>query len=75
MITYRCYLLDDEGRIKRFELMDCPTDAVALEKAAQRLATCGYPMIEVWDKGRRVGTVSHSREHLERKVEEPEQRA
>jgi hypothetical protein len=65
MTAYRCYLLGEDGKIKRYEVIESPTDAAVLEEAEQRLATCGYPAIEVWEKTRRIGIVSHSKDHLE----------
>jgi hypothetical protein len=35
-----------------------------LQEAKRRLATCEHPMIEVWDKARRVGIVGHSKDHV-----------
>ena len=55
--AYRCYLLGEDGKIKRSEIIECPTDAAALKEAERRLATCGYPKIEVWDKAQRIGIV------------------
>jgi hypothetical protein len=57
MTTYRFYMLGDDGKIRLAEAIDCLTDDAALEAAERRLATCGHPAIEVWDRGRRVGTV------------------
>jgi len=39
MIAYRCYLLDDDGHIRNSQVIECQTDAAALEAAARRLAT------------------------------------
>jgi hypothetical protein len=55
MIAYRCYLLDEGDKIKGVEIIECPTDAAALEEAGRRLAQHGCPAIEVWDKERYVG--------------------
>jgi hypothetical protein len=57
MTAYRCYLIAEDGKIKGAEVIQCPTDAAALEQAQRRLAGCGYPMIEVWHKAQRIGIV------------------
>lgn len=59
MTAYRYYLLGEDGKINLAEVVECPTDAAALEMAERRLASCGYPAIEVWDRGRRLGSVGH----------------
>ena len=64
MIAYRCYLLGEDDKIKRAEVIECPTDAAALQEAERRLATCERPAIEVWDKARRVGIVGHSKDYV-----------
>lgn len=56
MLTYRCYSLGQDGKIKSAEVVECPTDAAALEEAERRLATSEYPSIEVWQQARLVGT-------------------
>ena len=63
MIAYRYYLLDGDGHIRNLEVVECPTDAAALEEAERRLATADCPAIEVWDQARRVGTVGQARGH------------
>ena len=63
MIAYRCYLLDEDGHIKNVQVIECATDAAALEAAQRRLAAADCPAIEVWDKARRVGTIGHARGH------------
>jgi hypothetical protein len=68
MIAYRCYLLGEDGKIKRAEVIECSTDAAALEEAERRLETCGYSEIEVWDKGRRIGIVENSKGNYESSV-------
>ena len=60
MIAYRCYFLGEDDKIKGFEIIECASDAAALEEAERRLATCGYPAIEVWDRGRYIGEVGAS---------------
>ena len=60
MIAYRCYFLGEDDKIKGFEIIECASDAAALEEAERRLATCGYPAIEVWDRGRYIGKVGDS---------------
>ena len=62
MIAYRCYLLGEDDKIKSAEVIECPTDAAALQEAERRLATYERPAIEVWDKARRVGIVGHSKD-------------
>jgi phosphatidylserine/phosphatidylglycerophosphate/cardiolipin synthase-like enzyme len=64
MIAYRCYLLGEDDKIKSAEVIESATDAAALQEAKRRLATCEHPMIEVWDKARRVGIVGHSKDHV-----------
>jgi len=64
MTAYRCYFLGRDDKIKSAEVIECPTDAAALQEAEGRLATSKYPVIEVWDKARRVGTVGHSKDHI-----------
>jgi len=61
MTTYRYYLLGDDGKISRADVVECPSDAAALEMAEQRLPNCGYPAIEIWDRGRRIGIVGHEK--------------
>ena len=61
MTIYRCYMLGNDGRICLAEAIDCLTDDAALEAAKRRLATCGHPEIEVWDRERRVGSVGSSK--------------
>ena len=60
MIAYRCYLLGEDGKIKGAEIIECATDAAALDEAERRLAADEYPAIEVWDMARRVGLVGCS---------------
>jgi hypothetical protein len=57
MIVYRCYLLDEDDKIKGVEIIECSTDAGALEEAGRRLSNHGWPAIEVWDRGRYIGMV------------------
>jgi hypothetical protein len=57
MIAYRFYLLGIDGKIKSAEVIECLTDAAALEEAERRFATGGCPAIEIWDKGRVIGRV------------------
>jgi hypothetical protein len=64
MIAYRCYFLGEDGKIKNSEMIECPTDAAALEEAERRLAACDYPAIEVWEMARRIGTVGRSKGYL-----------
>ena len=63
MIAYRCYLLDEDGHIRNSQVIECLTDAAALEEAERRLATADCSAIEVWDKARRVGTAGHARDY------------
>ena len=63
MIAYRCYLLDEGGHIRNSQVIECPTDAAALEEGERRLAIGDCSAIEVWDKPRRVGTAGHARDH------------
>jgi hypothetical protein len=65
MVAYRCYLLGDDGKIKDSEIIECPTDAAALDEAERRLALCEFPAIEVWDRARRVGIVGPSKDALQ----------
>jgi hypothetical protein len=61
MAGYRCYSLGEDGKIKGAVNIQCPSDAAAIEEAELRLATCGYPAIEVWQGARRVGIVGPAR--------------
>ena len=63
MTIYRCYFVGRDDKIKSAEVIECPTDAAALEEAEQKLASSEHPVIEVWDKARRVGTVGHLKDH------------
>ncbi len=64
MKIYRCYLLDDNEKIKRSEIIECATDAAAVEEAVRKFVSHGYPTIEVWEKERRIGKIRHSQESL-----------
>src|SRR6185312_9198641 len=57
MTMYRCYFLGGDSKIKSAEVIECATDADALEAAKQKIATSDYPTIEVWNRARRVGIV------------------
>jgi hypothetical protein len=61
MAGYRCYSLGEDGKIRSAINIQCPSDAAAIEEAELRLAACGYPAIEVWQRARRVGIVGRSR--------------
>jgi hypothetical protein len=61
MAGYRCYSLGEDGKIRSAVNIQCPSDAAAIKEAERRLATCGYPAIEVWQGARRVGIVGPSR--------------
>jgi hypothetical protein len=63
MTVYRCYFVGEDDKIKGAEVIECSTDAAALQEAERRLAASKHPMIEVWDKARRVGTVGHPKAH------------
>jgi hypothetical protein len=75
MIAYRCYLLGEDGKIKRSVVIESPSDAAAVEEAERRLMTYEYPMIEVWDKDRRVGIVGRPGGHAEMATQKSEERA
>jgi hypothetical protein len=60
MTMYRCYFLGGDSKIKSAEVIECATDADALEAAKQKIATSDYPTIEVWNRARRVGIVDRS---------------
>jgi len=64
MTAYRCYLLDDDEKIKKSEIIECLTDAAALEEAVRKFVSDGYPIIEIWEKERRIGKVRHSQDPL-----------
>lgn len=71
MTAYRCYFLGEDGKIKNAEVIECPTDAAALQEAEQKLATSQYPTIEVWDKARRLGMVGRLKDQLEPTAQSP----
>jgi hypothetical protein len=71
MIAYRCYLLDQNGHITNSQVIECPTDAAALQEAQRRLAAAECPAIEVWDKARRVGAVRLAQDRSERTTTQP----
>jgi hypothetical protein len=73
MTAYRYYLLGDDGKICRVEVVECSSDAAALQLAKQRLPGCEFPAIEIWDRGRRIGSVGTANGALE--TAEQEQRA
>ena len=54
MPSYRCYFLDSTDHVAGSDLIHCETDTQAQARADVLLAACGYPGIEVWDRGRRV---------------------
>lgn len=54
MSSYRYCLLDSADHVAEFHLIECETDSQAQARADRLLAACGYPSIEVWDRGRRV---------------------
>jgi hypothetical protein len=54
MPSYRCYFLDSADHVAATEFIACATDTQAQVRADGLLAACGYPGIEVWDRGRRV---------------------
>jgi hypothetical protein len=53
---YRCYFLDDRGKIVSVENIDAPDDEHAKRVATEMLAQRAdrYPAIELWQLGRRV---------------------
>jgi hypothetical protein len=71
MTDYRCYLLGQDGYIKGSQVIECPTDAAALEEAQRRLATAECAAIEVWDRARRVGHVGRAMDHPEMSAQKP----
>jgi hypothetical protein len=64
-MTYRCFFLGADNKIKEAEIIECATDAAALEEAEQKLAASKYLAIEVWDGARRVGTVGQLKDQAE----------
>jgi hypothetical protein len=54
MPRFRFCFLDSTDRVAEFHLIECETDGQAQTRADRLLAACGYPSIEVWDRGRRV---------------------
>ncbi len=56
MPHYRAYTLDRNGRIRAPHNLDCPTDADALEYAAD-LSGEKEASVEVWQGARRIGRV------------------
>jgi hypothetical protein len=57
MTAYRCYFLDENGKINGVDIVERETDAAAVEEAQRRRDNSGYPKIEVWDRARLVGIV------------------
>lgn len=55
MPDYRAYLLDSAGHIRAVRIVTADDDAAAL--AAARALPVGGSDIEVWEEGRRVGTL------------------
>ncbi len=55
MRPYRCYFLNQAGRIEASEIVEAEADEEALIQAAQLLkGQRHYRAIEVWDRARRV---------------------
>ncbi len=52
--SYRYCFLDSADRIAEFQVIAGRTDGEARTQADRLLAACGYPGIEVWDRGRHV---------------------
>ena len=60
MPSYRCYYLDSADHVAATHLIECATDSQARARADILLPACGYPGIEVWDRGRRVYRVQRT---------------
>ena len=54
MPSYRCYFLDPADHVAATDIIVCETDTLVQARADRMLAACGYPGLEVWDRGRRV---------------------
>jgi hypothetical protein len=54
MAKYTCRFLNGAGRIDDVASFECPTDAVAQQRASQMLAKSGFPAIELWERDRLV---------------------
>jgi hypothetical protein len=54
MPRYRYCFLDCADHVAEFQLIECDTDGQAKTRADRLLAACAYPVIEVWEHGRRV---------------------
>jgi hypothetical protein len=54
MSSYRYCFLNCDDRVAEFHVIACEDDGQAQIRADRLLAACDYPMIEVWDHGRRV---------------------
>ena len=54
MKTYRVYLLDEAGHIRRAREMDCANDGEAIARARLLAAQQG---VEVWERARLVSSL------------------
>jgi hypothetical protein len=54
MPSYRYNFLDSADHITEFQVIAGRSDGEAQTRADRLLAACGYPGIEVWDRGRHV---------------------
>lgn len=58
-LDYRLYLLDQEGRILRAEVIRCAGDKEAVTLARERAAR-GLYATELWLRSRRIGYYPHA---------------
>jgi hypothetical protein len=56
MPDYRAYILDREGKIRRFKPLICPDDDAAVVAAKQLVDGCD---VELWQRGRKVVRLAH----------------
>lgn len=65
MSHYRCYIMDENDKVKAGTSIEADDDADALNLAAQNLRVDpSYPVIEVWQGNRIVGRIPQ-RDHLD----------
>jgi hypothetical protein len=59
MPLYHIYFVDETGRIMVGEDHECHDDASAVRVARTTLRQSDYPLAEIWDHDKRVGTARH----------------
>lgn len=64
MTDYRFYRIDQRGKVSTAPtILDCRNDAEALSQGQSLVGDCP---VEIWDGGRRVGTLGPEQIGLER---------